>query len=711
MKTRIKFLSVTLARLLLCVGVAFSALLMSAGQAPGEEPTGLTASRAEPDDWYERSWIHSHVSLGLPPSELDFISRQIKSAGLDAVQFHTGNLDLWDAARKARLDNKLNVKMVAIINAAGSWYTQYDKDPAYVKRIHPDGSFAGRWNREHLCFNAPIVRERVIPEKYQKLPARLKPDQIWIDECIITVNLCWCEHCERLYRKRYKTDPPTKLTADNHKEWTQWTTFHRESFERWMADVQKAVDSSVPGTLVTFNHAWFVEQPETPPAYIKNLSADIHNDNLELGLYARYGGSGSIPFDLMPGLGSDIWAGVRPKKLGTILNEVALITAHGGRWNIGEYPTDSTSLRKEPKYRGNGSRPADKYVDLARKGAAFARERQHFCQHTKPVPYVALLHSASTHYDHVIQNFNDPAAKDGYGKTSDGTFRRNQPGLINSRVYWPGNHPIDESVVGAYQALLENHIHFNFTIEDRLAEELKNAAMIVLPEQHRLSPASVEAIKQYVRNGGRLLATGSTRHAGLDDVLDFESEKPKRVGNGQSLYLRENLFQRYSERSGYSHQPKGDAAALRKETARIFKMLLPENPYTFDAPPWFEWTLRRNAKETELLVHLINRKINWSLPSDLSAAPLRCSLLLDSAPEAVSLEPGGENLKWSFDGSRLVITLDPNSVRNHRIIRINTAPSHPTTKLSPVSLDTIALERKSIDYRDMETGSIIPDED
>ena len=56
---------------------------------------------------------------------------------------------------------------------------------------------------------------------------------------------------------------------------------------------------------------------------------------------------------------------------------------------------------------------------------------------------MALLHSASTHNDHVIRNFNGLTRQDGYGKTSDGTFKRNESGRINSRVYWPGNNPID----------------------------------------------------------------------------------------------------------------------------------------------------------------------------------------------------------------------------------------------------------------------------
>jgi len=637
-----------------------------------DSSTDPAADHATHGDWYQRSWIHSHISIGPPPEEVDFIGRQIKETGLDAVQFHcTGGQDLWKAVREVRLDETLGFRMVATINAAGGWRRAFDSDPAYIYRIHPDGGFAGRWEARHLCFNAPVVRERIIPEYYQKLPARLKPDQVWIDENIITVNLCWCEHCKRLYRKKYGSEPPTELTQDNHGEWTQWVTFHRASFERWMEDVRKAVDATDPQILVTFNHAWFVEQPETPPPYIKNLSADIHKDPLELGIYARYGGSSAIPFDLMPGLGDDIWAGVHPKSLDRVLNDIALIIAHGGRWNIGEFPTNYKNVRGEPKHRGNGRRPADVYLDLARQGAEFSRKRQSFCQHSRPVPYVALLHSASTHYDHVVRNVNGEGGSGGFGKTSDGTFRQNQPGKTNSRVYWPNNHPIDESLVGAYQALLENHVHFNFTIEDRLANDLKDAALLVLPEQHRLAPESVAAIQTYVRNGGRLLATGSTRSAGLDALFDFESHSPRSLEKGRTVYLPENFFGHYAKKSGYStSSPKANGAALREQVARILETLLPANPYTFDAPPWFEWTLRRNAEETEFLVHVINRKLDWKLPANPPAAPLRCSLALGAAPDAVTLEPGGERLKWKFTDGRLVVDLHPAAVAHHRIIRI-----------------------------------------
>lgn len=56
-------------------------------------------------------------------------------------------------------------------------------------------------------------------------------------------------------------------------------------------------------------------------------------------VYARYGSRIRMPFDIMPGLSAKSWAGKDPKTIAQVLTEIAVITANGGRWNIGEFPT------------------------------------------------------------------------------------------------------------------------------------------------------------------------------------------------------------------------------------------------------------------------------------------------------------------------------------------------------------------------------------
>lgn len=662
------------------------------------------------DNWYDQSWIHSHVSLSLLPEDLPFIVEQIKLVRPDAIQFHTHKLQLLDVINEQNLHEKLGFRKVATINYSGTWYPAYDKSEKYVQRINADGTFAGRWNRRHLCFNAPVFREEIIPQKYIAIPKRVKPSQVWIDECIITVNVCYCPHCLELYKVRYHQDPPRTLTDSNWGEWEQWVKFHRDSYERWMQDVDKAIHSVDDDILVTFNHSFFVEQPEAPPAYVKNLSGDIHKDSLELGLYAKYGGSGELQFDLMPGLGKDIWAGVEPKSLEQIYNDIAMIIAHGGIWNIGEFPTSYTELRQDHAEKGIKGRPADVYLDLADKGARFARERQKYCQRSNRVPYAAMLHSARTHYAHVIVNTNTVNEGD-YGVTSDGTISRSDVGRINSRVYWPNNKPIMDDLIGAYESLVESHVQFDMINEDQLQDRLSDYKMLVLSEQAWLEEKTVTAIRDFVRNGGTVFACGSTARAGLNDVLGIEladntpqgkaeakvgtetvafskywNVRPNgaktvmvlsdprapfllrnRFGKGEAIYCSANLFHEYFNRSGYSYHPKGNERILGRFVSRLYNSLLPDNGPKMECDAWVETALRE--KNDNLYLHIIDRSMNWKQPKG-GLSPVEVSLPMESRPASLTFRPENKPVEFKWERGRLNFTVRPEDVNMYQIVEI-----------------------------------------
>ncbi len=663
---------------------------------------------AQSCDWYDQSWIHSHVSLNLPESSMDFVGLQIEKATVDAVQFHTHNLSLIDAINKKGLREKLDFRLVATINHAGSWYSHYDDSDKYIYRINADGTFAGRWNRKHLCFNTPVFDDVIIPQKYVGIPKQTRPDQVWIDEAIITVNVCYCENCLKKYKARYGEEPPKKLTKDNWDTWEQWVGFHRDCFDEWMQRVADGIHSVDPDILVTFNHSYYVEQPEAPPAFVKNLSGDIHKDSLELGIYSKYGASSGLPFDLMPGLGSDIWAGIRPKSQEQIYNDISIIVAHGGIWNIGEYPTDFLSLRKEEKYQGPGYRRADIYYDLAVKGAKFARDRQAYCQHKENVRYAAMLHSARTHYSHVIVNTNKINDEE-FGKTSDGTITRNTLGRINSRVYWPNNNPIVSDLIGAYESMVENHIHFDMIREDQLQANLDDYKLLVLAEQTYLEDATVRKIEEYVRNGGTVLASGSTVRAGLEKVFGLEllSETPGkgmtlslrgedvifdhswkvrprgarlmlkgseggvyqyRYGKGKAIYLSCDFFKEYARRSGYAHKPVRNHETLRRYAGILYNELLGEDrEIEFGGSPWFEFVLREDGEFT--YVNIVNRRMNFKQEKGTDQK-LTCRMAMAKRPGSVRLQPGNESIDFTFEGGMLSFEIDPAKVEFHRVVQV-----------------------------------------
>jgi hypothetical protein len=287
--------------------------------------------------WYTESVIHTHHSTGQPAPEWE---EQFKRVRPDAVQFHT----LAYSEGKV-LAEKYNFSMVATLNRSGGWddirriveALPEDEQKLFYRRVNPDGSPTGRlrdgrvW--EHTCYYSPGIDKHIIPE-YKKVTEQYHPAQFWIDHNVITVNLCYCPVCRENFRGQYGMEPP-EVAGDNY--WEEWVKYHRRGLEQWMKKVHDIVRTVDQNTLVTFNHAYFLAQPEPPPSYVKNLSADIHSHPMNLCLFARYASTVGLPFDLMPGL-TDRWAGTKPKTELEVLQTAAVITANGGRWNIGEFP-------------------------------------------------------------------------------------------------------------------------------------------------------------------------------------------------------------------------------------------------------------------------------------------------------------------------------------------------------------------------------------
>lgn len=80
--------------------------------------------------------------------------------------------------------------------------------------------------------------------------------------------------------------------------------------------------------------------------------------------------------------------------------------------------------------------------------------------------------------------------------------------------------------------------------------------------------------------------------------------------------------------------------------------------------------MRRSADNRTLLVHLVNRTMDWKPAPAADSRPLRATLTLDAKPSAVTLEPGGEKPKWNYEGRKLSIEADVDAIGHHRIIRI-----------------------------------------
>ena len=666
--------------------------------------SGTGLAEDTPADWYRNTFIHSHISISFNNAWAEEFQSQVQAVQPDVIEFHSSNESGWPNYRLAkRLSQRLGFGLSMTINRAGSWRPEYDEDPRFVLRINADGSRAGRWGKKHLCCNAPAVDEVVIPY-YARAAKDFQPEQIWVDENVITINVCYCDQCRRRFHEQHGNEPPMQ-PGDPH--WDSWVTFHRESFTNWMRKVSEAVYHESPQTLVTFNHAYCAEQPEKPPEFIKNLSADIHRDPLAIGFYSRYCAATGLPFDIMPGLSNDKWAGSVPKALQQVLQEIAIITANGGRWNIGEFPTTGSEKGK--------SRPAATYLELAAEGARFARARQRWTHNTRSLATTAILHSASTQYDKVIPK--PRSARDEQGDlvpNSDGAIVRNSSSEEKTRIYWPNNRPVPDSVLGAHMALVENHLHHDVINEDVLLESIDQYQCLIVAEQHKLREETVKRIAQFVRQGGTLLATGSSLESGLHEVLgcvrgkritkasarlaiskedsvDFSSYyrfKPSgadvlrtfssgnidpavtvnNFGRGSAYFIAGDIFYHYYRRSPLSWKPRRDVAPLRTYCGDMLDHICPSRDLSVEAPAWLEVAMNEKAEET--LIHLVDRSFQWKEESQEPSRVVRIKLRTEAKPASVKLQPENKPIDSKWKSGELHLEVPLEEIDTHGILVI-----------------------------------------
>ena len=254
-----------------------------------------------------------------------------------------------------------------------------------------------------------------------------------------------------------------------------------------------------------------------------------------------------------------------------------------------------------------------------------------------------------------------------------------------TRKYFDGARSISEprwsqELNGWARLLIEEHLPFDIVTAENIesAGQLARYDLIILPNAAHLADAFCAAVREYVREGGRLLATAETslgdnrgaRRAdfALGDVLGiarrgareghFAIQRPaesepasgvlqevaasgvvltrslavdpagsvcamkdplpldvpgtpvlvaNRFGRGQSTYVAFDLG-RFYEMHGDLH--------IGRLMAEQLDRLLPARQLVVQAPRTVEVTVWRQEAPKRLIIHLANRTVPWSLPTD-----------------------------------------------------------------------------------------------
>ncbi len=375
------------------------------------------------------------------------------------------------------------------IRVIGYYSNMWDTE---VARSHPDwmaqdaegNSSYERWPT--LCLNSPY--RDLVHQHLHEMFSRYDLDGVWSD--ILSALPCFCPRCEALYQKEFGESMPRTPEAAH---WIQMIRWQQNYLYEYLESARALVKSLKPDAAYVVN---FFGTPYAAPSQglsFKHLSQSDYGSTegytewhgLLFPSYAsRYMRSGMLnrPYEVLISRFESTWDfSVRP--LAQMRFEAFSIAANGGAICVDDEPYHDGTL--EPLVYSNLE---NIYTEIER--------REPVLLGAEPIPYAALYHSQiAREVDEVL---NRPRALD-ISKTS--FFPRSNPSPSD----------IIPSLMGAFKAILEEHIPLQF-IDNRPAslETMSRYSVIYLPNVLPMTEAEAERLRQYVLQGGGLVATGAS---------------------------------------------------------------------------------------------------------------------------------------------------------------------------------------------------------
>ena len=545
-----------------------------------------------------------------------------------------------------------------------------------VLREHPEWARIGSDGKPSTQHCSPIsgyTEEFMIPQLLEVID-NYDVDGFWID------GENWASHPdysdaakERFTKETGIQEYPAK-PGEPH--WCEWADFHRGLFVEHVAKIAEAVHKRKPACLVCSNWMYSVRQPDEVSVPVDYLSGDFSPSfGVERAMpEARFLDSRGKPWDLMAWsffrTGDELWTMKTPAHL---CQESAEVMANGGAVFIYNQPQRSGHL-------------VGWHQDLFAEVARFCRARQPYCQYTKSVPQVALLHSQSHYYSHNRSLYDMAGAND----------------------------PME----GALHALLECGYHVDILNDDALRERMNEYPLVVIPEQTGLPAELVKALESYVREGGRLLSTGAHIAADYGDFLGVEALEGERglsylPANGGVVTINgpwknvkttsaESIAPLYSQQELHADAADIPAATVRQfgkgRVAGIYgpvfhsfykahyprlRAFIADVMQTLDRPELIRLegpacvAMSVRERDDRLLVQLVNRSASPSLDPKRHGVehvppvgPLSIRIPCKAKPERVYLAPDVSGLTWSWRDGAVHARVDSLHIHNVLVLEM-----------------------------------------
>ena len=305
-------------------------------------------------------------------------------------------------------------------------------------------------NWRFICLNSPYVDELLHPQ-LKEITENYDVDGIWLDIVWMHDEGCFCEYCQ----KKYMIENPNSKWPPTTQE---LAIFKMRTVQNFLAETSRLIKQIKPEVVISWNGAGGLGT--------RSLTKDVDFLTVEVhpswhgynysSLMARYMHTFGKPYEMITARFLRMWGDWSLKPAEQLKQEFATIIANGGLCSCGDQTYPQGTL--EPAvYRAIGE------------AYAFVKEREEWCINAQAIPYAAILTKA-------------------------------KPKIIG---------PPDESLYGAHKVLVEGHIPFNILDFEALGK-INQYKLLVLPDVSMLSDNESEILRNFVANGGIMMATYRT---------------------------------------------------------------------------------------------------------------------------------------------------------------------------------------------------------
>jgi len=281
---------------------------------------------------------------------------------------------------------------------------------------------------------------------------------------------CYCKYCQKAYRELYGRDIPTD--PDWSDEWKQQVTWRMDYAEKLWQRMVTTLQSRIPGIPV-YRNFWAVPSSSWANAQRARFVKGEKYSSFEsfgphggrcgiISVFAR-GLTGGKAGNFIVAPGCPVHDPVSPHALKL---EILNILTHGGKVQVFaalHYPDGTMDLE---------------FLKMLGECFREMAEKEVYVKGSSSIPYVGILHSDSTR----IYYGQDDA--------------RNRYGV---------------SLEGAINQFLRLHVPFDVVAEWNITSQgLAPYSIIVIPNVAAMSEEQADAIRDYVKEGGNILATFET---------------------------------------------------------------------------------------------------------------------------------------------------------------------------------------------------------